>query len=69
MLSVPRKIYEHISVERLKIQIEHQLEEEQYGFRKGRSRIDLIFFKKLIEKSIEFGKRLCLFYRHDKGIR
>ena len=52
LLSIVAKTFESILEKRLKKETEHQLEESQCGFRKGRSTQDHIFtIKQMIEKS------------------
>ena len=57
MINHITKVYERILEKRARNIIEGQLGEEQYGFRKNRSTIDLIFaLRIIIEKSWEFNK-------------
>ncbi|KAI5755372.1 hypothetical protein M8J77_016259 [Diaphorina citri] len=46
---------------KIRSHIEVNLKEEQYGFRRGRSTVDLIFsIKQLMEKYYEYGKELWM---------
>uniref|UniRef100_A0A8D8LKZ5 Craniofacial development protein 2 n=2 Tax=Cacopsylla melanoneura TaxID=428564 RepID=A0A8D8LKZ5_9HEMI len=55
------KLYERLLENKIRPIIETQLNEEQYGFRAGRSTIDLIFgLRQLMEKKYEFGKDLWM---------
>lgn len=69
LLTVAGKIYSRILTERLKSEIEHQLEEEQCGFRSNRGTQDLIFtMRQITEKTIEFNtKTHCCFIDLEKA--
>ncbi|KAL1447116.1 hypothetical protein WDU94_005460 [Cyamophila willieti] len=55
------KLYERIIELKIRPQLEVRLHEEQYGFRRGRSTVDLIFsIKQLMEKYYEYGKELWM---------
>jgi hypothetical protein len=43
LMSHGAKIYDKVCLNRLNVKVEPQLQEEQYGFRPGRSTVDLIF--------------------------
>lgn len=63
LLSHGLKILEKILVSRLRVILEPQLEEEQYGFRPNRSTTDLIFsVRMLLEKYWEKGKDLYMVF-------
>lgn len=54
-------MFERIVERKIRPLIEPQISEEQYGFRSGRSTIDLVFaLRQLMEKSYEFDKTLWL---------
>ena len=53
------KLYERILEKRARHKIEPKLGEEQYGYRRNRSTLDLIFaLRTIIEKSWEYNKTL-----------
>lgn len=55
------KIMERILERRMREKVEGQLEEEQHGFRPGRSTVDLIFsMRQVMEKHWEYGKELVM---------
>ncbi|KAL1446149.1 hypothetical protein WDU94_012366 [Cyamophila willieti] len=55
------KLYERILEKKIRSKIEQQLNEEQYGFRPGRSTIDLIFgLRQLMEKKYEYNEDLWM---------
>lgn len=55
------KLYERVMELKIRSHIEVNLKEEQYGFRRGRSTVDLIFsIKQLMEKYYEYGKELWM---------
>ena len=55
------KIYEKILESRIRAKVERKLREEQYGFRPGRSTVDLIFsVRQLQEHHYEFGEDLLM---------
>lgn len=57
------KIYERIIDRRMRLEVDNMLNEEQYGFRWGRSTIDPIFvLRQAMEKSWEFGKRMSMVF-------
>ncbi len=59
LLSVPGKIYGRILTERLMQITEKKVNDEQRGFRKGKSCVDQIFaIKMLVEEYLGKGKKL-----------
>ena len=63
------KLYSSIIGRRLRAHVEHILGEWQYGFRPGRSTLDLIFVMKMImEKNWEWARdKFCLFIDMEKA--
>ncbi len=57
------KIYERVIERRVRNIVEPKLREEQYGFRRGRSTIDLIFaLRQIMERRWEEGKALYMVF-------
>lgn len=57
------KVYEKILESRIRAKVEKELREEQYGFRPGRSTVDLIFsVRQLQEHHYEFGEDLLIIF-------
>jgi exonuclease III len=55
------KVYEKILERRIRNKVEQEMREEQYGFRSGRSTVDLIFaIRQLQERFYEHGKDLVM---------
>ena len=70
LLSHTGKIFSKILEKRLRYLIEPQLENSQMGFRKNKSCTEAIFtLRQLVEKTIEFDKELCRFYRPRESVR
>ena len=69
LLSHCGKLFSSIIERRLRVHVEHRLGEWQYGFRPGRSTLDLIFVMKMImEKNWEWGRdKFCLFIDMEKA--
>ena len=63
LLSHVGKLYERIIERRLRSQVEDKIGDWQYGFRPGRSTLDLIFaLKMLLEKSWEYNEERYLVF-------
>ncbi len=59
LLSIPRKVYGKVIMERVQRLTEEKISEEQGGFRKGRRCVDQIFsFRMVVEKILAKGKKL-----------
>ncbi len=59
LLSIPRKLYGKVIIERVQRLAEEKIGEEQGGFRKGRGCVDQIFcFRMVVEKILAKGKKL-----------
>ncbi len=59
LLSIPRKVYGKVIIERVQQLTEGKISEEQRGFRKGRGCVDQIFsFMMVVEKILAKGKKL-----------
>lgn len=57
------KIFEKILLNRVGDKIEEELSEEQHGFRRGRSTVDLIFaLRQVVEKYWEYNKKLIVVF-------
>lgn len=63
------KIFEKVILNRIGNYIENQVSEEQHGFRRNRSTVDLIFaVRQLIEKHWEFDQKIiCVFIDIEKA--
>ena len=61
ILSQVLKLLERIMDKRLRSQVEHEIGEEQQGFRKGRSTSDGMFaLRQKIEKTLERGENMAI---------
>ena len=59
LLSVPRKIFSRVIIQRIKDGIEEKLLEEQDGFRRGRSTIEQLFsLRNILEQGAEWNAPL-----------
>ncbi|GFG40086.1 hypothetical protein Cfor_10973, partial [Coptotermes formosanus] len=69
LLATASKIYAAILKDKLEITAEEKIEEEQFGFRKGRSHIYTVFaIKRLMENRKEFNCALyMLFLGYEKA--
>lgn len=63
LLSIPRKVYGRILIDRVRTMTEHMIGEEQCGFRSGRGCVDQVFaLRQLSEKHLSIGKCLNVAY-------
>ncbi|XP_014291972.1 uncharacterized protein [Halyomorpha halys] len=61
LLSIPSKVYSKVLETRIRILVDSQLGEEQYGFRAQQSTQDLIFaMRQITEKTVEKIKELSI---------
>ena len=61
IISQVAKVMERILERRIRKQVDSQLQEEQFGFRSGRSTVEPIFvLRQIMEKSWEYGKDLVM---------
>jgi len=59
LLSTPIKILANVIKKRLSLAVDHQLREEQAGFRRGRGCIDHVFtLRSIVEQSTEWQRTL-----------
>ncbi len=59
LLSIPRKLYGKVIIERVQQLTEEKISEEQGGFRRRRGCVDQIFsFRMVVEKMLAKGKKI-----------
>ena len=63
LLSIPGKVYGRVLIERVRLETEHMIGEEQCGFRSGRGCVDQVFvMRQLAERFVSKGKSVYAAY-------